>query len=219
MTLFKRYLLGDYSIDEFSMNESVFFINTESYKEILNRECKNIQTKDKLVNELNRVFNNRNIKFIHSISKITKNQAELIKKTGLINVYVDILFWLQYKKNFKVWVEYFIRIMEHELIHREQFNKVNFKNYKDVRRYSENTKNELSNIHEIMAYSKIIVDDIKKYYSHTDASILNFLRNPISNISYVFDDYISLFGKNNKIIKRLYKYMYEYIITGKTGKD
>ena len=62
-----------------------------------------------------------------------------------------------------------------------------------------------------MSYAKQIVTSLMTKYREPYL-VIDFLRTPKSGVNGDFVDYMNLFDRNGKVIKRLYKYMYQYII-------
>jgi len=124
------------------------------------------------------------------------------------NILVDV-------KSFEKFKEHFIQLSEHELIHRGQLLRIKTKelrakvaNRKDT---VENQFNYYKHIHEIMAYSKVIIEELR-FGGFTDKEILGIIRNGEDRLSDIFDNYLKLYKKDKVIVlNRLYKYMYEYL--------
>ena len=77
----------------------------------------------------------------------------------------------------------------------------------------EDTKKYLSHRHEVMAYAKTIISELQKKLRF-DGDVLRFLQQPKPGANALLDKYLQTFDRNSGTIKRLYKYMYEYIIKG-----
>lgn len=163
-----------------------------------------------LLNLINNNFKKNSIYFV-----LTDKQSlsASTSKNGNIKIYVNDNFYdvfVDDKKyyKFKEWLE---KILNHELIHREQSKKVDWSKFDIKTTQSKSKKDYLSHEHEIMAYAKTTVDQLKSKLNFT-GRILEFLRQPYENVSPVFDMYVNEFNKDSKVLKKFYKYIYEYII-------
>jgi hypothetical protein len=133
-------------------------------------------------------------------------------------------------KNYLQFVENFGSFVIHELIHRYQFNKgkysevreklFNIKKQKALDyitqpQNSEKARNYFSDKYELMSYAWQIVESFR-IKGMDNPSIQKILQQD-SQIKFEYGgqiliDYHNLFHKDSKVLKRLYKYMYEYTI-------
>ncbi len=160
---------------------------------------------ESLIQVINKVFKQSDISLVkhNKIGAHTDN-------TGKITISITDNFYDEFTNNYYD-VRVFIKTMlNHELIHREQLKKVNWSTYKHKQSF-DNKKEYYRNDHEVMAYARTIIDELTNKLYSTD-KVLDFLQRPKSDISSYFDEYMSVFSKDNKTIKRLYKYMYEYLV-------
>jgi hypothetical protein len=131
----------------------------------------------------------------------------------------------------------FYDLITHELVHRGQFllrsykasldmmnrkikvdNKITNNNFlSDMDKDRLKVKNYLSMIEEIMAYANQIIEELR-FHGLTNKEIIEKIKGLKidSNLSAgikMYNDYFSLADKDDlKIIKRLFKYMYQYVV-------
>lgn len=141
---------------------------------------------------------------------------------GNIKVYLYQDFFDVIENNFVSFAMTLSRILEHELIHREQDDKINpdklsnvQSKYYDKHIKPKDIKSYLSGKDEIMAHANSIVRKLQ-HDGITNEEILELLRH-INEYDYQelpmhLQDYTREFKDNPKVLKRLYKYMYQYVI-------
>ena len=204
----------------FKIYESVIDVNIDSYIKIFKdvHSYNNYFDLEDLIYDLNSEFEHfyKNIEFVVNYKSSDKNYIEgmynfLNKKIYII---VSSNFFNEFKNNYKNIENLFKKALSHELIHKEQMKKVSFKYFKNKSYPIDNElKRNLSHNHEIMAYANSIVICLLNKFSQNEA--LTFLKNPKPNYCKELDTYIDFFkNENNKVIKLLYKYIYQYIIKG-----
>lgn len=184
-------------LDSIKENDSYNFNGNQKYNSFIDTES--------LITVLNKEFKSHNIIFLNKKSKF----SAITDKNGSIRIFVNDLLYDIFTNNYQKFRDVFESILKHELIHREQSKRINWSKY-DFKN-QENVKDYYSNKQEIMAYAKNIVDQLYRIYK-TNNWVLDFLRHPKAGVSSRFDTYIKLFKKDSNEIKRLYKYMYEYVI-------
>lgn len=121
-------------------------------------------------------------------------------------------------KNFQIkFIQAFKELIGHELIHRGQFIAVqNFHMDKIIARFlhTDKYKTEIgyyANKHEIMSWSWQIIEELR-FKGATDAEILYYLKNKKGSYdSPVFENIYLKFYNSSNVLKRLLKYMYEYL--------
>lgn len=123
--------------------------------------------------------------------------------------------------NFAKMKEGFIKLLNHEIVHRVQKQHINNEKQKVSIYDNAITDSDLkyySGKYEIMAYAYTIVQDWKLLGNLSDEEILKYLRSrdaqelmKMYRYSYTFQRYTSLFDKNSDVRKLLYKYIVEYI--------
>ena len=135
-----------------------------------------------------------------------------------IQVMCDQYFKYNVSVNSTYLIDTFRDLIKHELTHRGQFllKKVNKLNMEKERRTEESFKSYLSNKQEIMAYANQAIEELR-FEGFTDNEIIIMLKsyNFGSSGSTAIKHYVTTFKKDNskdlKILKQLYKYMYEYL--------
>lgn len=186
----------------------------------------NLFNAEKVVNALNIIF--KTYKFIFKYkgfpnkdiekSGINFMATEVNKKDKFPYIYIYCNSYLgnciETNLNYKKFRQKFKKLIEHEFIHRSQFllmadeelrYRVNTEPY-------ENDEEYFSNYREIMTYAKQMIEELR-FEGKTNQEILNIVKNNIGKESSILDLYIQLFkNKNDKVLKRLYKYIYEYLI-------
>ena len=197
--------------DDFFLTEAIINVDVESYLKPLKdweieTEINQCEDTSCFISILNRIYNKKNIYFY--IKPNSKYSGKTLK-SGKINIFLGINSLLLYNTKKDKFIEKIKIILEHELIHREQSKKINWDNYHI--KHPVNKTEYLANKQEIMAYAKSIVDQLHKKFI-VNKKILDFLQSPTKGESNYLDQYIENFGNDDKAIKRLYKYMYEYLI-------
>jgi len=185
----------------------------------------NIFKSSKMTKALNEIF--KSYKFIFEyIGSIEKDE----EKTG-INImgtkvdkkdkfpYIHILCnlyigkCLENRENYENFRKKFQLLIEHEFIHRTQFLLMADKKlrYKVNSSSFDRDEEYFGDYREIMTYAKQMIEELR-FNGKTDNEILNIVNNRIRNESSILDLYLKLFkNKNDKVLKKLYKYIYEYL--------
>jgi len=111
-------------------------------------------------------------------------------------------------------------VLKHELVHREQLKKSSGHSSDKAKGMSsinaENIDTYLADKMELMAYAVQIVTLLRNE-KYTDAQIIDMLRNPKKWIANIvkseshLEIYMNIFDKNSATIKRLKKYIIEYL--------
>lgn len=136
---------------------------------------------------------------------------------NFIEIYVSPDFYDIFTTKYIKVESIFKGVIIHEIIHREQSKKVSFryhrKNNYPIKVVDFTTgKENLRHTHEVMAYASSISNDLR-YEFRNSTDILEFLKKPYPGISDDLDVYIKVFkNEDNKTLKLLYRYIYEYII-------
>lgn len=202
------------------MGEAVIYVNVDSYLKILDDIDRDFSisynTTDESIDILNKEFKYKKVEFKRSTSS---KFGAFTRKDGSIVISVGDNFYHDYKSSPNSFRSWFKTMLEHELIHGEQAKKISFdfiknKNFPVKLTDRDSLEKYLSHRHEIMAYAKTIILELQKKFRFDD-KVLDFLRQPKLDVSASLDRYLNLFDSDDKVIKRLYKYMYEYIILGK----
>jgi len=165
--------------------------------------------KENIIEELNKSFKKSRLYFKKSKEKgINGIAGGETFPNGKIVIKVNDSFEDNFINNRKNTIKTLADVLSHELIHREQFKRIDWSNYKidepkTIGQY-------LADKHELMAWAKQITDELLlKFYFPKKA--LKFLHNPKKGVCDSFDTYNEIF-KNNKKMHELYKYMYEYLL-------
>jgi len=161
--------------------------------------------------------------------------------SGLIEISIEDNFYeiFEYDDIWNDFLKTLKRIISHELIHREQINKVKNKaknksgevlskladNEEDTVQGTGNIRKYLSNKWEAMAFAKEAVQEFKDIgYSNKD--ILNRIKNPFNNNiypsnseSHVFYRYTDYFESGEVPLQRFLKYMQQYLVEKTNKKD
>lgn len=217
MTKFKNYIFDDVTF----VSEAVILVSVSDFikelDKVKNNDSYNVNGNQKynlfsdtksLIKILNKEFKKHDITFSNQKSKF----SAITDKNGKIIIFVNDMFYNIFTNNYEKFRNSFETILKHEIIHREQSKRIDWSKYEFQKQKT--IKDYYGNKQEIMAYSKTIVDHLFKIYK-TNNWVLNFLRNPKTGISNIFDDYLKIFEKDSVQIKRLYKYMVEYVIKEK----
>lgn len=184
------------------IDEYIKVFSNNDFENMVNK-CDNYED---FIGLLNHVFKSNNIKFIFKPSR--KNDAET--KNRIIFIYVGDKILYNFLNKNKQFINTIRVILSHELIHKEQQEKIDWSNY--YHKIS-SIKGNIDNKQEIMAYSNTVVKKLSIKLGGYKLRMLKWLQKPQSGVILEFDIYLNNFDKNHKVIKRLYKYMYEYIIT------
>ena len=116
--------------------------------------------------------------------------------------------------NFRRFKEKFLILSEHELIHVAQYISVQTDEIRDkIFKSKDNTDfiKYLSNKHEIMAYAKTIIEELR-FGGYKNSDILNAIKYRQNEKSQILDTYIYHFEyKDEEVLHRLYKCIYEYL--------
>lgn len=171
---------------------------------------------DIIIDLLNNIFQNHKVKFLYNYRLPIDNFTSLNtfnKKTFEIIVHISDKIAELDGNNFQNFVDDIIHLVGHELIHRKQFLKMNYTNQTNSYTFN-NKKKYLSNKQEIMAYAWQIINSFR-LHGALDTDIKKILKTN-SNIKFQLgekplQDYHDCFTFNDNELKRLYKYMYEYL--------
>lgn len=189
-------------LDSIKDNDSYSFNGNQKYNSFIDTES--------LITVLNKEFKKHNIIFLNKKSRF----SAITDKNGIIRIFVNDLLYDIFTNNYHKFRDAFESILKHELIHREQSKRIDWSKY-DFKN-QENVKDYCSYKYEMLTppNARNIVDQLYRIYK-TNNWVLDFLRHPKAGVSSRFDNYIKLFKKDSNEIKRLYKYMYEYVIIGR----
>jgi len=183
-------------------------IKTFTNNHIINmaKKCDDVH---EFINILNNIFNRAKISFVYKPIKYRKYNAKILLSNYKIKIYVNDDFLYNYLNHLNELKNILIPRLSHELVHREQLKKINWSNYYvNDQKYNGN----IDKHYEIMAYAKTIVDKLLIIFGGYKNKALWWLQKPKNGTIKQFDMYINTFGKNSKVIKQLYKYMYQYLI-------
>ena len=170
---------------------------------------------DTFINILNGQFQNKKILFKYNYrlpEDIFTSLNTFNKKTSEIIVYIGPKIHLLNGSNFQELINDLLHLIGHELIHREQFLRMDY--IKNIESYAFTDKKKyLSNKQEIMAYAWQIINSFR-LHGALDSDIQKILKTN-SNIKFqlggkVLADYHDLFTIDDKELKLLYRYMYLY---------
>lgn len=177
------------------------------------------------VHLLGKLFRNKNLEIFLSVYPFNVNEfpksfeafIEVYEKTIEVKIPENISDWIYAdKNNYKKFVDILLISIEHELIHRTQYNKIKKKvlpslmmNYADY-----------SSIQEVMAYANTTVRELltagkSKQYIYDVVRNFKKYADEVQEISPVFFNYFKLFGlskdkKDIEIWQRFLKYVYTY---------
>lgn len=170
---------------------------------------------------LSDIFGEHNIIFKYKQS-ITFLEGET-HSDGVIVIYICNDFLELYKSRSYKFDHILFDVLKHELVHREQFNKIDFGKYDGIgipEKLPEPQKNKkyLSHKTEMMSFARVIPGQLIKQFK-TNHKLLQFLRNPVPYNSDLLDSYIVNFKDDKKTLDQLYKYMYQYIINDFDKKE
>lgn len=121
---------------------------------------------------------------------------------------------------FKMMKSALCKLIKHEIIHRVQ--KTNVHNQKMKSKIYDNSKKVPAEYYagkyEIMAYAYTIIQDLRLLGNYDDEEILQSLRSnkakdliQIGDYSYTFRMYTKLFDLESDVVKKLYKYIFQYL--------
>ena len=210
-----------------NINENIIPVSVQDYmmyfeKGYIKQDLSTAESVHDFIDILNDIFNNRQIYFKY-IVKIG-DMGGITHNNGKIEIFISDNHQQLFKDDFLEFYDEISDIFKHELIHREQFKRVNLNKYKQATTDDVNLTNiqknqkYLSNKLEMMSFSRNIVDELIREFK-TKNKVLDFLRHPILGKSDVLDSYIIHFRKNKKILNDMYKYMYQYIINDFDKKE
>ena len=198
--------------------EGVIFVDSKSYIERIDKvniKRFNMTCLNDVLSFLNSEFNIMDVYF-KAVSSKTVMDAKTNLKSGVITIMISKeLFYNKISSDYKWFLKKFKRILDHELIHRVQGQKINFNKIKPLHQDTNDIEKYLSNKQEIMSYAKNIIEDLLRKQG-TPEKVLKLLQNPPLNINKDLKNYLLNFELGSKTMKKLYKYMYEYLITGGT---
>jgi hypothetical protein len=214
-----------------AINEKVLNVNTKpimndlksAKSDIVDQNLGNLQIASILNNKLRK----HRITFTQEFGSPTnssKAEVGLIGGATLIDGSIEVHFMDSFYETFEddyLWDEFIIvveQIIEHELVHREQFKRI--KNPEVLDRLAvdpEDSVEYYSSKIEQMAMAKQAVKEFQTIgYENND--ILKRVKQPFSNKvtpgreeSDVFWNYTELFYPNDKALKGFLKYMYGYL--------
>lgn len=210
----------------FEFKEAV--IHTENYTDIIEGKLEQLisyiplnDTIENILNFLNKIFNSFNIKFEvlkeEGISKSGILKAKTLNdsfKTIIIYCTNDFNVNFRTKLNFLKFIEKFLIILSHELVHRGQFLLMQkhihlkgnqFLDSEDLKYYS--------NKYELMAFANMIIEELR-FSKKTNNDILQGIKNNLftSHDSEFLNFYtINFTKKGDKILNQLYNYIFQYI--------
>lgn len=151
-----------------------------------------------------------------------KEKFTVIKKTADIVIQLTRDCDIHFKEEFANFALSLSSTIEHELIHMKQYKNRNLKsseriiNKKLKNSRDASRKGYYSDTDEIMAHGNTIIRDLQSD-GYDNEEILDMIRKantPETQEKYWhthLGDYLSRFSKDDKVIKRLLKYMYQYI--------
>lgn len=150
-------------------------------------------------------------------SGITKMQTGNKSYTTIVRCNQD--FRSNIKTNSQILVQTFYELITHELTHRGQFllNELNIFNDKKNIKDKLGWKNYLSQKYELMAYANQAIEELR-FEGHSNNDILVMIKsfNFRDSKSTTIKNYMETFDKkvssDLKILKQLFKYMYEYLM-------
>lgn len=231
--MYNRLFDKDILIYESLFSEAVIY--PETYLKNIQKKINSLElykynnlTLRKVCNLLNLKFYFNNIKFmpdLHVMNGMEKyidyginRGATLPDKNATIGIFLNKnILNIKNKDFYNSFLEWILFILKHELVHRGQNlaikdkqlrSEVMIKNYKDKIDY-------LSDPQEIMARAWEIVE-LFKLLDYTNEEILILIKtdNKEKYRNDTLKVYKDLFKKDNMVLKRLYKYMYEYLQSG-----
>ena len=126
-----------------------------------------------------------------------------------------MIFFMMFRDDFLGFLWRLEITLKHELVHREQLKRIDLSKYNFV--VNKDEKKYLSNKIEMMVQASEIVDWLE-YKFYKKGAIIKFLQNPYTGLVLSLDKYLECFKNDKKIINRLYKYMYDYIVNGTIEK-
>jgi len=162
-------------------------------------------------------------KYRNDNSSAVTGETNMTKYKIFIEISKDYFDYIEDPKVYRKLVNGVIGTLKHEITHFKQLNKVsdNYWNNKSYpKRVSSNHTDEdlkkyYSHKHEIMAHAQNILIDLINYFGVDTKKILSYIKRYNKSkdigISHDFDEYMRLFPKNDKVIKLLYRYMYDII--------
>jgi len=198
----------------YDIEESVIFVDSKSYINSIKKidpKRLNMTSINDVLMFLNNKFNPKNIYFKIGNDKNKPIIDAYTDKNKNINIVVseDVFFDKVYN-DWQWFIKQFRRILNHELVHRHQYNRVDFSRIKPRYQNLSNPEQYLSNKHEIMAYANSIVNDLMSKEG-TPEKALKLLQRPTMGMTKDIDRYFINFELGSKVINQLYKYMYEYL--------
>lgn len=166
--------------------------------------------------KLNQDLSNKKSRYLG----LTEDAEMLFDRKNTIIVYCnnDILS-IKDKKNYYIFITGFLDIVGHEIVHRLQINRIKEKEILNIlsTKEIENQKEFLSNKQEMMAYAWQIIQEFRAL-NYNDNEILKVIKadwkyTMSALLPRIYFIYLNVFqfNKENKVLKRLHKYMYEYL--------
>ena len=212
------------------MNEKTLHINMSEINEKikdLKKHPRMKNTVNSFIYHLNDVFSDNNIEFEWSNSPaktggIVGGEAGYRNNIFIVKVLLNQDAFRIFKKNFAEFALELSSTIEHELIHKSQYKNIPANIRQSVRstpkdnKWSEETyKTYLSSSQELMAYANTIVRDFQKFGYELD-EVLNILRRiheyDTEDLPPKLVQYLDYFKENPEVLKKLYRYMYDYLI-------
>lgn len=170
-----------------------------------NNMVKLCNSNDEFISLLNQVFKGSKIKFVYK----TVREFDGNIKDGIITIYVGDNVLSNFINHNTKFMNTLRVTLSHELIHREQQKRIDWSKY---HHHKSDISGNIDNKQEIMAYVRTIIDKLMNVYGNYKKKVIEFLQKPKNGVVREFDMYIDTFGGDSDIVKRLYKYMYEYTI-------
>lgn len=217
------------------IREEMIQPNTDFVKPILISNKKQLMQSKDSIKLLNTIFAPYKIEFQKSDDRPTNKYFALVGLVGggvsrdgdtVIEYNSNILNVFKHDNLYNKFIANIIRLISHELIHVDQFNKMRtqnpskFDNIIDklsLNVNSNETEKYLSIPQEIMAFAKESVMEFKDK-GFSNQKILARLRSP-NDLSFdpqpkesaIFLKYLFLFGAKDNVFKRFSNYMYQYL--------
>ena len=201
------------------INDILFILN--EYRKKLHK-IKDFKTFFNGVNNTIKKGTGKNVVFKIKNSNSPEITGNIDGETFQITLYVSKSYFDRFGDD-SVWnnfIKEVVSSLKHEITHGLQLLKVSDDYWKNNSQpYKTKDKNDvnqrianLSHSHEIMAYAQNIAVDILVYYSMDINKSINYLKHYTkSGISVNLDEYMTLFKRNSKTIKLLYRYVIDII--------
>lgn len=217
------YGIQDLSLLEEAVIEVKNYLNQiENIIKKIKKDIKNIENNEKLVDLFNKEFQSNKIKFLYEpfyfdlgFGEYGINIGLSNKRNGDIFVKVNLKFAESFSDNFNHFLKSLLHIIGHELVHRGQTLFATQEYLLKLKsKANEDESDYFSDKQEIMSYAWQIIEELRFVIPAKDNKELkehfknfNFIRSK----SIIFDKYMSLFSENDYVIKRLVKYIYQYL--------